>query len=291
MATGRTNATTSVGGPKVYTPVYTGNMNLVYTNAKQTGGYIEFTSSGTLTWAENTPPKKSDLFCVGGGGGGSNPTGNDIYYYQPGAAGSGFVKTITDAALTESTDITIGAGGANSGTRLPSNRGGTTSIGNLCTAEGGFGAGNGSTTRADIVKGGNGGSGGAGGGTMLYDPWKSPHTISRGGNGGSNGGNGTRSTISSGTGTAGAPGSGSGISTKDLIGRMHAGGGARTQDSDMGGHTYPGGVPGASDFEEGKGSGAYGGGGYGGGASNGGTGGQGFAMIAWGTYKEDLGLT
>ena len=37
------------GAGKVYTPQYTGTANTVYTNAEMTGGYIEITSSGTLT--------------------------------------------------------------------------------------------------------------------------------------------------------------------------------------------------------------------------------------------------
>lgn len=60
----------SGGGNKVYIPQYTGTMVLTYTNPKLTGGYAEFTSSGTLTWAGEIP-RQTDLFCVGGGGAGA----------------------------------------------------------------------------------------------------------------------------------------------------------------------------------------------------------------------------
>lgn len=254
-------------------------MSIVWTNEKQTGGYAEFTSSGTLTWAENTPPPEADLFCVGGGGSGG--IGSKIGLPKGGGGGGGgYTTTVTGSELGVSTEVTIGAGGAavtanyNVTGGRNGNPGGETSIGNLCSANGGKGGGG--ASRA-------GGAGGSGGGGGAVDTTAS-------GAGGSNGGNGAQSQ------DGGAGGTGQGTTTADLLGRIHAGGGG-------GAHNNQAAAGGQSSFSEGKG-GNYmnlgGGGGYGGGGAGAlapsnsimsGYGGQGFAMIAWGSYKEDLGLT
>lgn len=280
------------GSGKVFTPLYTGAMNLVYTNAKQTGGYAEFTSSGTLTWMVNGPPKGVDVFCVGGGGGGVNiikaPGSTNSYYYT-GGGGGGRTNTVYGAKIGDRVEVTIGAGGTSAGATMPAHQGGTTSVGEICSAAGGNGPGNGSSSASAAINGGNGGSGGCSGAYCASGYGDYPGTLSAGGNGGTNGGNGTQSRPDDTLGShSGSTGKGQGTPTTDLLGRKHAGGGASTGEDSNG-------TPGASDFTAGKGSSNYGGGGYGGGAPGGrvsnGAGGQGFAMIAWGTYKEDLGLT
>lgn len=250
-------------------PQYTGTMNAIYTSTAMTGGYAEFTTSGTLTW-EGEMPETVDIFCVGGGGGGAGGYITGTYYGGAGG-GSGYTKTVTNAQLEESTAITIGAGGAGGPRETNGYNGSPTSVGNLCTANGGLG---GNTLFSS--SGSNGGSGGGGGGSNTKN----------GGNGGSNGSGG-------GTGNSSVPaGAGQGTTTADLIGRVHAGGGGGS-----GGNVS--GQGGTSEFTAGSGgsSGGGGGGGYGGGGGGGSSvgagaaGGQGFAMIAWGTNKEDLGLT
>lgn len=239
---------------------------MVWTNEKQTGGYAEFTTSGTLTWLPEPPPEV-DLFCVGGGGAG----GVGAYYGGAGGGGGGYTTTVTGAELGASTEVTIGAGGAVKTASMDygqtGNPGGTTSIGSLCAANGGAG-GAGAGRQSSYA---NGGAGGSGGGSSTA-------------NGGSNGANGNG-------GNYGTGGAGQGTPTTDLIGRRHAGGGGGAGSTSGG----------ASDFAQGSGvpSSAAGGGGYGGGGGGynpqawerpGTAGGQGFAMIGWGTYREDLGL-
>lgn len=279
------NVSSPSGGKTPVYPQYTGTMNVVYLNDDATAGYAEFTSSGTLSWVNDQLPKgvKFDLFCVGGGAGGAcSPTYEDYHGWAGG--GSGFTTTVTGVVLGEAETITIGAGG-NAGTSGGlGSKGGATSIGTLCSAEGG-------KPPSDRTTGGNGGSGGARGGGNQYTGGQS----ALGGNGGTNGGDATG-------GVYGTNGKGQGTPTTDLLGRVHAGGGS-------GGNGYylqsPKGEGGASDFTSGKGAdaatgaGGRGGGGYGGGGAGGGpnsngygsgyaggAGGQGFAMIAWGDYKE-----
>lgn len=282
----------SGGAGKVYTPQYTGTMNLVYTNAKQTGGYAEFTSSGTLTWLGD-PPEEADLFCVGGGGASdidSYRSGGSAGSSHTGGGGGGYTTTVLAAALPAETQVTIGSGGTRGRAGInssgASNRrlatdGGTTSIGELCTAAGG-------KASAASTKGAAGGSGGGGGGYQSISGGVYGQFI--GGAGGSNGSNGRRGTVTRDPAGVGNGGAGQGTPTTDLIGRRHAGGGGGAG----------GGAAGTSDFTAGKGGGTYGGGGYGGGGMGvpstyntayGNNGGQGFAMIGWGSYKEDLGLT
>lgn len=256
------------GGKRLYIPRYSGTMNVVYTE-DGAGGYAEFTTSGQLSWEFNAPPKRVDLFCVGGGGGTTyvtnGPTGS--------GAGGGYTSTVLGASIPAQTDVIIGAGGAAGVGTSAGGDGGTTSIGELIQALGGKKGSSGGP-------GGDGGSGGGGGCTTSG-------YLSQGGDGGSNGGNGA---TARGDRTNYAGGAGQGTPTTDLLGRVHAGGGA-------GGNTTRGatvtpGIGGASDFIAGSGQSSNypnsGGGGYGGGAAGAYnasyTGGQGFAMIGWGDY-------
>lgn len=282
---GRTNASAGKAAMPPL-PLYTGTMNVVYLTDDGMSGYAEFTSSGTLTWQNDFVPEgiKFDLFCVGGGASTSGSGGSTNYVGRAGA-GSGYTHTEKGVGLPERIEITIGAGGsAGAGTSSSGNRGGTTSIGELCSAEGGYG--NSGTA------GGNGGSGGARPGAD-----SGSEANRTGGNGGSNGSDATG-------GTTGSNGKGQGTPTTDLLGRVHAGGGggAKSYNPVSGGTNGQPGKGGASDFAAGKGADsgdASGGGGYGGGAAGtrpnnngyssgyaGAAGGQGFAMIAWGDYKE-----
>ena len=185
-------------GKKPYLPLFTGKAKVTFLG-DGSAGYMEFYTSGTLTWLNDKVPPSVDLFCVGGGAGGANPTsayGNAIC----GGGGSGYTKTVLDASLPASIEILIGAGGAANAA------GGQTSIGELCVANGG--------TPASRT-GGKGGDGGSGGG----DGHSNIELSFPGGNGGTNGSDGTRY---GGTGT----GKGQGTPTTDLLGRVHAGGGA-----------------------------------------------------------------
>lgn len=280
------NVSSPSGGKTPVYPQYTGTMNFVNLSGDGTSGFAEFTSSGVLTWAEGSAPRtKFDLFCVGGGA-----SGNGVNYDTGGAAGGGgggYTTTVIGAKLGKSVEIEIGAGGASVPGRKLGNDGGETNIGGLCVAAGG-------KHGSSFGVGGNGGSGG--GGSVEYN--------GAGGAGGTNGGNGAAGVRASSAGAvAYGGGSGQGTPTTDPLGRVHAGGGGG-----LGRNGGAGGQGGASDFAGGKGGNsqspsgyesgtAYGGGGYGGGGAGGtyaygatsyvsGAGGQGFAMIAWGDYKE-----
>lgn len=186
------------GAGKVYTPQYTGTANTVYTNAEMTGGYIEITSSGTLTWVGD-PPEEADLFCVGGGGASdidSYSSGGSAGSSHTGGGGGGYTTTVLAAALPAETQVTIGSGGTrgraginSSGVsnRRAATGGGTTSIGELCTAAGG------KASRAVGTAGAAGGSGGGGGGSESISGGVYGQFI--GGAGGSNGSNGRRGTV------------------------------------------------------------------------------------------------
>jgi hypothetical protein len=57
-------------GKKPFIPQYTGKAKLVLLGNGDSG-YMEFYTSGTLTWLDDKVPRFVDMFCVGGGGGGS----------------------------------------------------------------------------------------------------------------------------------------------------------------------------------------------------------------------------
>jgi hypothetical protein len=278
----------SGGGKKLFAPQFTGKSKLVLLNGGK-AGYMEFYTSGTLTWLDDKVPPSVDMFCVGGGGGGSGGV-TDPNYYAGAGGGGGYTTTVLSAPLPPAVEITIGAGGAGSARNnsyMATNKGedgGTTSIGDICVAAGGKGG------RAAWNS--PGGDGGSGGGTAREN---SSNAERKGGSNGADGGNGYL-----------YAGKGQGTPTTDLLGRIHAGGG-----SGAGGSSFiPGG---ASDFEDGRGQnsmsqygreaptnnsgaggggGGFGGGGAGGGGApsnqNGGNGGQGFAMIAWGDYSSAI---
>jgi len=283
-------------GKKPFIPQFTGKAKLVLLNGGK-AGYMEFYTSGTLTWLDDKVPPSVDLFCVGGGAGGAHGVyySTDSVYYAGGGGGSGYTSTVHGAVLPASLEINIGAGGL-AGT--PAGAGGTTSIGALCTAAGG----NPPTTAKNLQGYPVGGSGGSAGGNGGRGYANEVTSLCRGGNGGTNGG--PPSNIN--TAVTSTSGTSQGSPTTDLLGRVHAGGGGGGRGWYKYGTTTkgPAGVGGASDFIEGSGQppynleastpgGGYGGGGAGGDSTSspyngGGAGGQGFAMIAWGDYSSAM---
>lgn len=290
------------GGTPSYVPQYSGQGKITLLSDDGSSGYAEFTSSGVLTWKGNRVPGNVDIFCVGGGAGGCYGKTVQGAEYAGGGGGGGYTATAKNQTLPKETAVTIGAGGAAAAA------GGTTSValeGVTINAPGGQ-PGSMEGTAYSNFSGGNGGSGGGDGGRGYNN---SVSSSINGSKGGTDGGNGEK-TVSGGTGKVGV---GQGTTTKDLLGRIHAGGGAGASGWYSSGYA-PSSAGGASDFEGGKGAnGSYysttgttdhahgggGGGGYGGGGGGAmgttkgaapGVGGQGFAMIAWGNYYSILGL-
>lgn len=295
------------GGAKRFQPVFSGQSNIVMSENTKSG-YVEFFTSGVLTWTNDEVPPAIDLFCVGGGGGGGNAILESYSCYSGGGGGGGYTTTVLDGVLPSTCDIMIGAGGnANTG-------GGQTYIGSVCVANGG-----GTARQVPYYTGGpsypcgggDGGSAGGNGGRFAFST--AQPSDGNGGDGGSNGG----PPSNSGTMSTGYPGTSQGTPTTDLLGRVHAGGGGggsggykNTWNKDV--IKRPG-IGGTSNFSSGKGEDVTrydyasnvnktvtGGGGYGGGGagamntrSSGSSpgpnlaaapGGQGFAMIGWGDY-------
>lgn len=225
---------------------------------------LKLLTSGVLTLLRKT---KVDIFAVGGGGGGGN--GNDGSYGGQGGGG-GYTATVKAQSLAKNVPytVTIGAGGA------AHTRGGASSFGELCTAQGGW-------------YGANGGDGGSAGGSGGGVPGSTANTWAKraGGAGGSDGSDGlTTNEIYT------AVGKGQGTTTRafgDADGELYAGGGG-------GGGTWgakssgPGGAGGAGGGGNGNrfrmdglpGETNTGGGGGGGGGHNaGGAGGSGIVIL------------
>ena len=182
---------------------YTGEYN------QRDDGVVELLTSGTITFLN---PAVIDVFCVGGGGAGGN--GRPATERAMGGGGGGYAATIRKQRVSGSYAVTIGSGGiVPSISTQPSTDGGTTSFGNLLTAEGGkHGICNNSNSGSVATKGGDGGSGG--GSATLYSQ--------RGGSGGSDGNNGEAGL----NGMAG--GAGQGSTTREFgeaDGKLYSGGG------------------------------------------------------------------
>lgn len=182
-------------------------------------GVVELRSSGTLVFID---PAVIDIFCVGGGGrGGEVRTSTQISYmngFGSGGGGGGHTATLKNVNVANNYQITIGAGSTtNSITNVP-RYGGTTSFGELLSAQGGkSGLVNRDSGAPSTLssRGSPGGSGGAGGVTSNSDY----------GTGGSDGADGeTGYPIN--TGHAG--GTGQGSTTREFgeaTGKLYAGGG------------------------------------------------------------------
>lgn len=192
---------------------YTGDYRIRFED-----GVIELLSSGEF---KSLDDNNIDIFCVGGGAGGgnrSNASGSS-------GGGGGYTATRLNNKITANTriDVTVGNGGANGST---GSNGGTTSFGDILSANGGKG-GRTNTTTAD------GGSAGGEGGTYT------------GGKGGSDG-------------ASTSAGSGQGTTTREFgesTGKLYAaGGGGGCNSTNIADY----------DVNGGAGSGGKGGGGNGG---------------------------
>lgn len=220
-------------------------------------GQTTLTSSGT--WTVPAGVRSIDICCVGGGGGGAGAyvwrTGSDHSYSADctsgGGGAGGYVVTKTGVAVTpgQKHTVVIGSGGTGGGwvystdDSVPtpgwsSTNGGKTSLGSLCSANGGARAsgrgggdngtgygkgGSGALNREDDA--GNGGAGlstfagtrggGGGGGNYGYnnngDPWYGANGSGGSGGGGKGGWcNGTGSATNPTSGSANTGGGGGG---------------------------------------------------------------------------------
>lgn len=189
---------------------YTGDYRIRFED-----GVVELLSSGEF---KSLDDNNIDIFCVGGGGSGGNRSGTS----GSSGGGGGYTATRLNNKITANTriDVTIGNGGANG------SNGGTTSFGDILSANGGKGGRTNSTTA-------NGGSAGGYGGAYT------------GGKGGSDG-------------ASTSAGSGQGTTTREFgesTGKLYAaGGGGGCNSTDIADY----------DVNGGAGSGGKGGGGNGG---------------------------
>ena len=133
---------------------YTGGYNV------RNDGVVELLTSGTITFLS---PGVIDVFCVGGGGAGSYCSGVNYNYKGGGGGGGGYCMTARKQQATSSYQVTIGVGGARGTDTSEPTNGGTTSFGEMVTAEGGFSAESLSSPASYGHKGAKGGSGGGGG--------------------------------------------------------------------------------------------------------------------------------
>ena len=186
---------------------YTGQYN------QRDDGVVELLTSGTLTFLH---PAVIDVFCVGGGGSGGTRKSGDNGKVGYGGGAGGYTATIRKAQVSGNFNIIIGAGGqvaTSSEITASLANGGTTSFGNLLSADGGGGH-----YFTESYKGrqlGQTGGSGGGGGVSANSYY---------GTGGSNGENGEQgypSTIKG--------GNGQGATTREFgeaTGKLYAGGGA-----------------------------------------------------------------
>lgn len=197
---GRTNCGAG-GGGVLPAFSYTGECEVVQEDSRN--WHINLLTDGTLKIAA---PKGIDIFAVGGGGGGAGGTG----YWGGNGGGGGYTATQKNFVPVENAmySVTIGAGGNGGAKDAAGKDGGTSSIGDILTADGGKGAKTTDTAAA-------GGSGG--GGSARY--------AKVAGSGGSNGSDGEPDASSSDYHKGGA---GQGTTTRsfaDAAGILYGGGG------------------------------------------------------------------
>lgn len=216
-------------------------------------GSQTLTASGT--WTVPAGVRSIDILCVGGGGGGAGAdvwrTGGDSDCTSGGGGAGGYVVTKTGVAVTPGQQhaVVIGSGGTGGGYTYstdnsvptpgwPATKGGSTSLGSLCSASGGtqgkgrgggdngtgYGKGGSGATgyRYDAGSGGAGLStfagthgGGGGGGNYGLDndgtPWYGANGAGGSGGGGTGGWcNGTGSSTNPTSGSANTGGGGGG---------------------------------------------------------------------------------
>ncbi len=185
---------------------YTGQYN------QREDGVVELLTSGTLVFLN---PAVIDIFCVGGGGHGADPTNLSESAYGGGGGAGGYTATAKSQAVSGSYQVTIGNGATTTSSAWPPTYGGTTSFGNLISANGGASGISGSGI-LDFGNGRNGGSG-SGGGVRANSDY---------GAGGYDGGNGEQGISGGSINPAG--GNGQGTTTREFgepNGKLYAGGG------------------------------------------------------------------
>ena len=181
-----------------------------------------FTSSGTFT-----PHKAMDVeyIIIGGGGGGG--------FNIAGGGGAGGYRTATGSSVSaQDYAITVGAGGAGSGTNNTVGANGGGSVFNSITSLGGGGGGSG-VNNVGTKNGVAGGSGGGGNGDNGGAGGSSSANGNNGGNGvgasspnyGAGGGGGSGAVGANGTNTAGGAGGAGTSSSIDGTATVRAGGG------------------------------------------------------------------
>ena len=243
---------------------------------------------GAFGWTGGASVSASYLVVAGGGGGGQNNGG--------GGAGGLLTSTISLNPLLSYT-ITVGAGGAGSGTIGVTASNGSNSVFSTITTNGGGGGGAFSNSGAN--SGASGGSGGGGGGadggraTPTGGAGNTPATTPSQGN---NGGNGASFNTSNGGGGGGGAGAVGGAALTSVAGAGGAGVASSISGASV---TYAGGGGGGSNGGT-AGAGGAGGGGAGtttgrgnngatntgggagaGGNNTGGTGGSGIVIISY----------
>ena len=128
---------------------YVGTINVleVVLQSVADGTEIQYTSSTTVAFSQNVD--NIDICCVGGGGGGCGLHTDGYSMAAPGGGGGGIVNAMgVTPTTTVKYTVTIGAGGDKGVTSTSGGysinhgiTGGTTSVGNLCVANGGGGGG------------------------------------------------------------------------------------------------------------------------------------------------------
>jgi len=212
-----------------------------------------FLGSGTFTALEDL---SVEYLVVAGGGGGGQGTADGVY--GPGGGGAGGMLQGSSLVLTNSYDVTIGAGGVASPSGIPYEQGGNgtnSSISNFIAIGGG---GGGSHTGVVATRGGGaGGSGGGSTGRTNDGQTGGAGTAGQGNKGG-------EPKATDGQGGAGGGGAGgAGVNaTSSTIGRD---GGVGLSSSITGTSVFYAGGGGGGGFEDAGGSGGNGGGGAGGG--------------------------
>lgn len=158
---------------------------------------VTFTGSGT--WTKQDGLQSVDVEVQGGGGSGGSGNSADNAAGSGGAAGGYARKYIAAAALGATESVTVGAGGAASGTFGDGNNGGTSSFGSHCSATGGNGGVEG--TSGTATTGGNSGGSGSGGDLNISGQGGTPgsaNSLYAGGGGSSMLGLGARGAVTGG---------------------------------------------------------------------------------------------